>query len=86
MLCGAGAGPRGSDVDRRSQCRRAGTGVDDGAAGEVDGVQPSRPEKPAAPDPVGQRAVDEQRPQGDEDEVAGESHPFGDGAGDQAPE
>ena len=50
--------------------------MDDRAPGEVDRVQAARAEKPAAPLGVRERAVDDQRPQADEDQVAAEAHPL----------
>ena len=48
----------------------------DGATGEVDGVQAARAEEAATPHPVRERAVDQERPEADEDEVAAEAHPI----------
>jgi hypothetical protein len=48
--------------------------MNDGAAGEVDRVQAARAEDSAAPLAVGERTVDEQRPQADEDQISPEAH------------
>jgi hypothetical protein len=55
--------------------------VDDHAAAEVEHAPLLQ--KPAAPDPVGQRHVDQQAPGREEDEVARKRHAVGESAGDQ---
>ena len=59
----------------------AGVHVHDRAAGEVERAHVGEPA--AAPDPVAERAVDQERPQRDEHDVGGEAHPLDDGAGDE---
>ena len=57
--------------------------VDDGAAGEVERAEPVGPEEPAAPDPMGQGRVHEERPECDERDVAAEPHALGERPRDQ---
>ena len=70
-----------ADDERGHQRRGAGVHVHDRAAGEVPGAHVSQPA--AAPDPVGQRRVDDDRPERDEGQVGGKPHALDDGAGDQ---
>ena len=70
-----------ADDDGRDQRRDRGVHVHDGAAGEVERAHVGQPA--AAPHPVRDRAVDDQRPQRDEHHVGGEAHPLDDRAGDQ---
>ena len=66
---------------RRHERGDAGVDVHDGAAGEVERAHLGEPA--AAPDPVRDRAVDDERPERDEHDVGGEAHALDDGAGDQ---
>ena len=70
-----------SDHDRRDERGNAGVHVHDRAACEIERAQLRQPA--AAPDPVGDRTVDDDRPQGDEQRVGGEAHPLDDGARDE---
>ena len=56
-----------ADHHRRHQRGDAGVDVDDGAAGEVERAHLGQPA--AAPDPVGDRRVDDERPQRDERDI-----------------
>ncbi len=71
----------GSEQDRGHERRHAGVDVDDGPAREVEGSHPAQ--EPSAPDAVRDGGIDEERPEGDEEEIGGKAHPLHDGARDQ---
>ena len=75
--------PARTKIENRRQGSRPGQLVHDRSAGEVDGVQSTRSEKPPSPFPVRKRHVDDERPQTDEDEVTAKAHPLREGAGDE---
>ena len=81
-LCGISADDLKSwrlpDDQRGDQRRDAGVDVHDGAAGEVERAHLGEPA--AAPDPVGDRAVDDDRPQRDEEHVGRKAHALDDRA------
>ena len=64
------------------RARHAGADVDDGAAGEVERAELEQPAVDR-PDPVGQRRVDEDRPQDREEDEGAEPLALGEGAGDE---
>ena len=70
-----------ADDDRGDERGHARVHVDDGAAGEIERAHLR--EKAAAPDPVRDRRVDDERPQGDERDVGGKPHALDDGARDE---
>ena len=70
-----------ADDDGGHQRRDARVDVHDRAAGEVERAHLRQPA--AAPHPVRDRAVDDERPQRDEHHVRREAHALDDGAGDQ---
>ena len=74
---GAAADEQGDD-----QGRDAGADVDDGAAGEVERAELEQPAV-GRPDPVGQRRVDEDRPEDREQDERAEPLALGEGAGDE---
>ena len=72
MSCGSIRSPlhdAPADQQRDDERRDAGRGVDDGAAGEVERAELEQPAV-GRPDPVGDRRVDEERPQDREDDEA----------------
>jgi hypothetical protein len=69
------------DDDRRHESSHAGIDVDHGSPGKVE--RPHLCEPAAAPDPVSNRTVDDQRPERDEDDVRREPHALDDGPRDQ---
>jgi hypothetical protein len=71
------------DEESRREGGRAGADVHHGAACEVKGPDPGGPEEPAAPDPVRERRVDQERPEGHERHVPSEADPLGERARDQ---
>ena len=79
----------GAEDEAEHECGPAGGHVDDGAAGEVDGgdggvgIPDAVHEAGGAPDHVGEREVDDDHPEPDEQEDGAELHAFGDGAEDQ---
>lgn len=77
--------PAFAEVECGNPSRNARRDVHDGAAGKVDGSHGAQIEEEAVcgPHPVADRAVDEQAPEGDEDRIALEVHPLGEGAGNQ---
>ncbi len=70
-----------SHEQHADQARDAGIDVHHRAAGEVEHA--GRPQETAAPDPVGDRAIDQDVPERHEQQEARELHPLGEGAGDQ---
>ena len=70
-----------ADNHRADKGRRTGRGVDHDAAGEIHHAPAGH--DAAAPDPVGDRGIDEQQPQNREDQHGGEFHPLDIGADDQ---
>ena len=71
------------DEQGRGEGGGAGADVHHGAAGEVQGPEPRWSEESAAPDPVGERRVDEEGPERHERHVAAEPDPLGERARDQ---
>ncbi len=72
----------------RHQAGDAGIDVHHGAAGEVENLDigvgvAGGEEAVRTPDPVGDRRIDEDRPQADEPEHGRELHALGEGAGDE---
>ena len=84
-LCGSSAERRIvaplADHERGDERRDAGVDVHDRAAREIERAHLREPA--AAPDPVRDRRVDDDRPERDEDDVRREPHALDDGARDQ---
>ena len=70
-----------SQHERTGQRARSGADMHDRPARKIQGPQPPQPA--AAPDPMGQRAVDEDGPQDRKQHERTEPHALGKGAGDQ---
>jgi hypothetical protein len=60
-----------TNQDRGDESGGAGVDVDDGTTGIVEDAEATEPS--AAPDPMGYWRVDDERPEGDEDEIGTES-------------
>ena len=75
--------PAPAEEQRRRQRGRAGVHVHDRPAGEVQGSEAGRAQEAAAPDPVRDGRVHEDRPQRDEQDVAAEAHPLGERTRDE---
>ena len=71
-----------AEHDRADERGDARGDVHDGAAGEVERAELLQPAA-VAPDPVGERVVDEGRPEHGEQQEGRELHALGEGAGDQ---
>ena len=80
MLLAVGRAPAEQDGDDEGRHARA--DVDDGAAGEVERAELEQPAVDR-PDPVGQRGVDEDRPQDREQDEGAEALALGEGARDE---
>ena len=71
-----------ADDEDHAEGRGTGVDVDGGTAGEVDDAQLEEPAA-GAPDPVGDREVDDGDPQGDEQRPGAELHAVGERTADQ---
>ena len=74
--------PARADDQHRGQGRHAAGGVHHQAAGKIEHAKPCQPAA-AAPHPVADRVVDQQRPKQAEDDKSRETNPLGKGAGDE---